>query len=426
MSIEQTPSEARRRTVRDPRHPVPTATAAPDSLARAYRQTRSETLARIAGLSDADATVQSMEDASPAKWHLAHTTWFFETFVLLPSSPDHQAFDERFGFLFNSYYEALGERQPRPRRGLLTRPTLQTVLDYRESVDSKVIGLLEAEPPSWLRERVELGIQHEQQHQELLLTDILHLFAQNPLLPVFRSLAPGEPLLVPSLPAALDRRWIDLPGGIAGIGADAEGFAFDCERPRHDALIRPFRLASTPVRNREWRAFMQDGGYATASLWLSDGWEWVKREGWSAPLYWQAREGDWTQMTLHGLLPLDPEAPVCHVSYFEADAYARWAGKRLPTEFEWEHAATRRRDAFHALDDQIWQWTSSAFDAYPGFKPLPGAIGEYNGKFMNGQRVLRGGSLATPAGHARPSYRNFFQPEKRWQFSGLRLAEDDG
>ncbi|MEZ4282707.1 MAG: SUMF1/EgtB/PvdO family nonheme iron enzyme, partial [Myxococcota bacterium] len=189
---------------------------------------------------------------------------------------------------------------------------------------------------------------------------------------------------------------------------------------------RPFRMASTPVRNREWREFMQDGGYATASLWLADGWEWVKREGWSAPLHWQERDDDWLQMTLHGLLPIDPEAPVCHVSYFEADAYARWAGKRLPTEFEWEHAATRRRDAFHALDDQIWQWTSSAFDAYPGFKPLPGAIGEYNGKFMNGQRVLRGGSLATPAGHARPSYRNFFQPEKRWQFSGLRLAEDDG
>ncbi|MEZ4282102.1 MAG: DinB family protein, partial [Myxococcota bacterium] len=309
MRVEQTPIEDRRRTVRDPRHPGPTWSAARDGLARAYRETRSESLARIAGLSDADATVQSMEDASPAKWHLAHTTWFFETFVLLPASPDHQAFDERFGFLFNSYYEALGERQPRPRRGLLTRPTLQTVLDYRESVDSKVLGLLESEPPSWLQERVELGIQHEQQHQELQLTDILHLFAQNPLRPAFRSLEPGRPPLVPSLPAALDREWIGLPGGIVGIGAGAgaEGFAFDCEQPRHDALIRPFRMASTPVRNREWREFMQEGGYATASLWLADGWEWVKREGWSAPLHWQAQDGDWLQMTLHGLLPIDPE-----------------------------------------------------------------------------------------------------------------------
>jgi ergothioneine biosynthesis protein EgtB len=407
---------------------------APRPIAQGYARNRAATRALVDGLSDADATVQSMDDASPAKWHLAHTTWFFETFVLLPFAPGYRVFDEHFNFLFNSYYDAIGERQPRPRRGLLTRPALRRVLDYRESVDAAVLRLLEATADRAVFERVELGIHHEQQHQELLLTDILHLFAQNPLLPAYRP-APettqgSTPRLVPSAPTPAPGKppWIEVPGGVVAIGAGSEGFAFDCERPRHDVLLRPFRLASQPVLNKEWQAFMQDGGYTTPSLWLADGWDRVQQEKWACPLYWRDQQGGWEQMTLQGLQLVDPGAPVCHVSFFEADAYACWAGKRLPTEFEWEHAATaepkRSSGAFAALYDAVWQWTASAFGPYPGFKPLAGDTGEYNGKFMNGQRVLRGGSCATPAGHTRATYRNFFQPEKRWQFSGLRLAED--
>jgi len=394
-----------------------------------YSRTRAATRALADGLSDADATVQSMDDASPAKWHLAHTSWFFETFVLAPFVPGYRVFDEHFNFLFNSYYDAVGARQPRPRRGLLTRPTLNRVLDYREHVDAAVLRLLVSTADPDILGRVELGIHHEQQHQELFLTDILHLFAQNPLLPAYRPAPPATPR--PVALAATGSRvapWVPVPGGIVAIGADDAGFAFDCERPRHEVLLQPFRLASRLVLNKEWEAFMQDGGYATPSLWLADGWERVQQEGWTCPLYWRQGPHGWEQMTLQGLQPVDPGAPVCHVSFFEADAYARWAGKRLPTEFEWEHAATAglpgAGGALSDLYDTAWQWTASAFGPYPGFRPLAGGIGEYNGKFMNGQRVLRGGSCATPAGHSRATYRNFFQPEKRWQFSGLRLAED--
>ncbi len=387
-----------------------------------YLRVRAATRSLIDGLSDADATVQSMDDASPAKWHLAHTTWFFETFVLLPFAQGYRVFDEHFGFLFNSYYDAVGERQPRSQRGLLTRPALQRVLDYRDYVDAAVLRLLESAAGPALSERLELGIHHEQQHQELLLTDILHLFAQNPLQPAWRP----APRAVPpaSTPAGL--RWIEVPGGVVSIGAGSEGFAFDSERPRHEALLRPFRLASRLVLNMEWQAFMQEGGYQEPSLWLADGWERLRLERWACPLYWRSGMHGWEQMTLQGLQPVDPGAPVRHISFFEADAYARWTGKRLPTECEWEHAATAppTRSEFADLYGEAWQWTSSAFGPYPGFKAPAGAIGEYNGKFMNGQRVLRGGSCVTPDGHSRATYRNFFQPEKRWQFSGLRLAED--
>jgi len=405
--------------------PEGTPTATPGAAAQAYGRTRAATRALADGLSDADATVQSMDDASPAKWHLAHTTWFFETFVLVPFAPGYRLFDEHFGFLFNSYYDAVGARQPRPRRGLLTRPTLQRVFDYREYVDAAVLRLLESGDDPAVRGRIELGIHHEQQHQELFLTDILHLFAQNPLLPAYR---PAPQRVQSAVSGADVPAWVALAGGIVAIGAGDKGFAFDCERPRHEVLLQPFRLAAQLVTNKEWQAFMRDGGYTTPSLWLADGWDLVRREHWDCPLYWREGPHGWEQMTLKGLLPVDPGAPVCHLSFFEADAYARWAGKRLPTEFEWEHAATAsppgNNGAFANLYDTAWQWTASAFGAYPGFRPLAGAIGEYNGKFMNGQRVLRGGSCATPAGHSRATYRNFFQPEKRWQFSGLRLAED--
>jgi ergothioneine biosynthesis protein EgtB len=402
---------------------------------------RAQTAALAEGLSDADATVQSMEDASPAKWHLAHTTWFFETFVLQPFEKGYRVFDDQFGFLFNSYYDAVGDRQPRPRRGVLTRPALPRVFEYRDYVDAAVRRLLESAPDPAVRERIELGIHHEQQHQELLLTDILHLFAQNPLRPAYRA----APRPVPAQPAATEANagWVSVPGGVVEIGAGADGFAFDCERPRHRVLLQPFRLASRPVLNGEWMEFIRDGGYEMPSLWLADGWDAVAQQRWTGPLYWEAQDNEWLQMTLWGLQPVDPATPVCHVSFFEADAFARWAGRRLPTEFEWEHAAagqpvagnfadsSRLRPAappagapFAALFGDVWEWTMSDFAPYPGFRPLAGAIGEYNGKFMNGQRVLRGGSCVTPAGHVRATYRNFFQPAKRWQFSGVRLAED--
>jgi len=400
----------------------PESRGTPLLAAASYRRARAATRSLVDGLSDADTTAQSMDDASPAKWHLAHTTWFFETFVLLPFAGGYRMFDDHFGFLFNSYYDAVGERHPRPQRGLLTRPALQRVLDYRDYVDAAVVRLLESTADPALSERVELGIHHEQQHQELLLTDILHLFAQNPLLPAWR---PAPPVLLPpSTPAAL--RWIQVPGGVVNVGAGPEGFAFDCERPRHPVLLRPFRLASRLVLNGEWQVFIQDGAYQQPSLWLADGWERVRQERWACPLYWHSGPQGWEQMTLHGPQPLDPGAPVRHISFFEADAYARWSGKRLPTEFEWEHAATEPATdrEFADLYGEAWQWTVSAYGPYPGFKEPAGALGEYNGKFMNGQRVLRGGSCLTPDGHSRATYRNFFQPEKRWQFSGLRLAED--
>jgi ergothioneine biosynthesis protein EgtB len=409
-------------------------------LSRLYRSVREATTRLGAPLSDADATVQSMPDASPAKWHLAHTTWFFERMILEQNLPGYRAFDPQFNFLFNSYYESVGARQPRPRRGMLTRPSLETVYAYRDHVDRAMASLIQDDLRPAVAELIELGCNHEQQHQELLLTDILHLFAQNPVRPAYKD--PG-PIAV----GETDRsppRYRRFDGGVAEIGHDGVGFAFDCEGPRHRVLVEPFELADRLVTNAEWMEFMADGGYRTPLLWLSAGWATVQSEGWTAPLYWDERADGYWSMTLRGAQPVDPAAPVTHVSYFEADAFATWAHRRLPSEFEWEHAARgeplrgnfvesgRLRPApalagqtgSRQIHGDVWEWTRSAFAPYPRFKPAPGAVGEYNGKFMCGQFVLRGGSCATPASHMRTSYRNFFPPDARWQFSGLRLAGD--
>jgi ergothioneine biosynthesis protein EgtB len=390
-----------------------------------------------APLSDADATVQSMPDASPAKWHLAHVTWFLETFILRDHVSGYRAFDDSFAFLFNSYYEAEGQRHARHARGLLTRPALSRILEYRSYVESAIAAHWDALPAVAL-ELIELGIQHEQQHQELLLTDILHLFAQNPLQPAY------WPKATPTGPfsAATPMQWINGPSGVQAIGHEGNGFAFDCEGPRHDVLVQPFALADRPVNNGEWIQFIADGGYTEPRHWLSDGWAWVKREGVSAPLYWQiGSDVGWLSFGLDGLRAIDPAAPVTHISLYEADAYASWAGARLPTEAEWEViGAQHDSNAGNQLDDpcaarpssasatamfgNIWQWTGSAYRPYPRFQAAEGAVGEYNGKFMSGQFVLRGASCATPRGHVRASYRNFFYPHQRWQFTGLRLAKD--
>ena len=392
-------------------------------------------------LSPEDMTVQAMDDASPTKWHLAHTTWFFETFILANHLPGYRVFDDTFNYCFNSYYESQGARQPRPRRGLLTRPSIERVMAYRAHVDEGLCALLARGMDAEVARLIEIGVNHEQQHQELLLTDILALFAANPLRPVYRPRRPH-----PVEPESGPPGWIDFPGGIRSVGHDGEGFAWDNESARHEVLIHPFRLADRLVTNGEWLAFMADGGYATAEHWLADGWATVNREGWQAPHYWERRDGEWLAMSLEGLNPVDRAAPVCHVSYYEADAFARWAGKRLPTEFEWEVAAQglagpdgdaatttgalpplpaspasrSLRQAF----GHVWQWTQSAYLPYPGYRPPAGALGEYNGKFMVSQQVLRGGSCATPAGHTRATYRNFFYPHQRWQFMGLRLAAE--
>jgi len=407
-------------------------------LSESYRRVRTESEALAAPLSDADATVQSMPDASPTKWHLAHTTWFFETMILKPNAPGYRAFDEAYNFLFNSYYESVGERQPRPRRGMITRPSLDEIRAYRAHVDAAMEGLISSGAD--VGALVELGLHHEQQHQELLLTDILHLFSQSPLRPAYR-----DPVPLPVGAAPSETTFVAFDGGIVEIGHDGSGFAYDCEGPRHQALIRPFRLADRCVTNGEWLEFMADGGYRDPLLWLADGWAQILENQWRAPFYWEERDGRWLSMTLRGLQPIDPEAPVTHVSYFEADAYASWAGKRLPTESEWEHAASglsldgvfadggagrlrpspaKPTSGLRQMFGDVWEWTQSPFTPYPGFRAAEGAVGEYNGKFMCGQFVLRGGSCATPSGHIRATYRNFFQPDKRWQFSGLRLAED--
>jgi ergothioneine biosynthesis protein EgtB len=414
-------------------------TLQPSQLARLFQRVRDLSVSLTAPLSDADSTVQSMPDASPAKWHLAHTTWFFETMVLTPHVPGYRSFDAHFNFLFNSYYESVGSRQPRPSRGMLTRPTLQTVYRYRAHVDEAISRLLQAMPSPAATELIELGCHHEQQHQELLLTDILHLFAQNPLRPVYKA---PEPLAVDALPCP-EAAYVACEGGLMTIGHSGEGFAFDCEGPRHQVFIEPFRIADRLVTNREWIAFMSDGGYRDPLLWLSAGWARVLADSWSAPLYWEQRDGEFWTMTLRGAQLVDPGAPVTHVSYFEADAFATWAGRRLPTESEWECAARDvpqdgnfadsgrlRPKAVSSIDrlaqmfGDVWEWTRSAYLPYPRFVPADGAIGEYNGKFMSGQFVLRGGSCVTPADHIRATYRNFFPPETRWQFSGVRLAED--
>jgi ergothioneine biosynthesis protein EgtB len=408
-----------------------------------YQEVRRHTRALAAGLSDADATVQSMADASPAKWHLAHTSWFFEELVLCARQVSYRLFDPRYSFLFNSYYESVGARHARPKRGMLTRPTLDEVHRYRDHVDEGMDQVLEqagGTPDSSLRMLVELGCHHEQQHQELLLTDILHLFAQNPLHPSYASLRRTPRPAVPHQPPTFTR----YEGGIIQIGHGGEGFAFDCEGPRHRAVLSPFALADRCVTNREWLEFMADGGYTRPLLWLSDGWTQVQEHGWMMPLYWWEEGGMHYSMTLHGAQPLELDAPVTHVSLFEADAFATWAGKRLPTEFEWERAARSQPCAGNFADSgllraapavgptdgpqqlfgDVWEWTRSAFAPYPGYRPMAGAIGEYNGKFMSGQYVLRGGSCVTPAGHMRATYRNFFRPDTRWQFAGVRLAQD--
>jgi ergothioneine biosynthesis protein EgtB len=383
-------------------------------LARLYADVRAHTEILAASLGPEDQCIQSMPDASPAKWHRAHTTWFFEEFVLVPCAPGYRTPDPSFRFLFNSYYDLVGARQPRFARGMITRPTADEVGRYRAHVDAAMARLLAEEqaPESF----VLLGLHHEQQHQELLLTDMLHGFSQNPLLP---AVLPGwqEP---PATPGAA--RFIGIDGGIVQVGHSGKGFCFDNELQRHDVLLRPYRIADRLVRNAEWLAFMADGGYRTSTLWMSEGWSAVQEHGWTAPLHWRARDDGWHQFGPAGLAPLDPEAPVRHVSWYEADAFARWAGARLPTEFEFEHASVTA--GLHELTGHVWQWTDSAYRPYPGFAPAAGAVGEYNGKFMINQMVLRGGSLATPPGHARPTYRNFFHPDRRWQFSGLRLAQD--
>jgi ergothioneine biosynthesis protein EgtB len=382
----------------------------------AFVSVRAETERRAAPLSAEDQVVQSMPDASPAKWHRAHVTWFFEQFLLRPLASSYRPFDGRFGYLFNSYYVAAGPRQARPQRGLITRPGVAETTAYRAHVDAAVQRLIEtSQEPERVFPIVEIGLHHEQQHQELMLTDLLHAFAQNATHPVY------------------DAHWQwprgrganspddGLVAGIHTIGHDAAGFSFDNERPAHQVLLQPVRVAPALVTNGEWLEFMAEGGYATPGLWLSDGWATVEAQGWNAPGYWQKVDGAWFSMTLGGLRPVDPSLPVCHVSYYEADAFARWAGKHLPSEAEWEVAARAE-----ALDDgfgAVWQWTRSAYSPYPDYVAEPGALGEYNGKFMVNQMVLRGSSLATPAGHSRMSYRNFFYPSARWQFSGLRLAE---
>jgi len=384
----------------------------------AFRAVRAETERRAAPLSGEDQTVQSMADTSPTKWHRAHTTWFFEQFLLVPHLAGYRAFDERFAYLFNSYYVAAGPRHARPRRGLLTRPSCGEVGAYRAHVDAAVERLIAGVGQAQLAEIVrvlEIGLHHEQQHQELLLTDILHAFAQNPVAPAYDADWSAPPARAPA-PA-----FAELPAGIQEIGFAGGGYCFDNEQPAHQVLLQDARIARGLLSNAQWLEFMADGGYTTPSLWLSDGWAAVETEGWNAPGYWRQCDGVWMSLTLGGLRPVDPDAPVMHVSYYEADAFARWAGKHLPTEMEWEVAARSGLidDAFGVA----WQWTRSAYLPYPGYRAAEGALGEYNGKFMVNQMVLRGGSHATPAGHTRPSYRNFFYPPARWQFSGVRLSD---
>lgn len=429
----------------------------PHDLARRFALVRAQTEALAAPLSEADCQVQSMPDASPVKWHLAHTTWFFETFVLAPHLAGFRPFDAAFRVLFNSYYNGVGAQHPRPQRGLITRPDLATVRTWRRLVDAQMAELLAAPLAPDVRDLVVLGLQHEQQHQELILADLLHLLACNPLAPVYRP-APAQPL-----PARTDGpAWTARSGGLVTIGAPEApegGFAFDNERPCHPVWLAPHALARRPVSQGDWAAFIADGGYGDARWWMSAGWDWVRSQTVTAPAYWRADGKGWQLFSLHGLQPLQPDAPVCHVSWYEADAYARWHAAqhpdapptRLPTEAEWEAAAqplagmslthgnflesgalqplpapaTAADDALQQLLGDVWEWTASPYTAYPGYRPWAGAVGEYNGKFMVNQMVLRGGSCATPRSHIRASYRNFFPTEARWQFSGVRLARDD-
>lgn len=419
------------------------------SLIQQYQNVRDQTTRLCKNLSAEDMVVQSMPDASPAKWHLAHTTWFFETFILCAHVPNYRVFNESFPFLFNSYYESAGERYLRPQRGFLTRPSLDEVIAYRQAVDDAMISLLR-DKQELVNELTTVGLHHEMQHQELLLTDILHLFAHNPSHP---AMFEPKALKVPSDETPL--KMIPIEGSMVQVGAGSTSFSYDCERPLHEAYISPCALANRLVTNRDWLAFIDDGGYKSPLLWLSDGWATRNKQGWNTPAYWYEDEGQWCQFGLDGLRPLDLNAPVCHVSFYEADAFARWAGKRLPREHELERAASmqsirgnfseseywrpRAAEVVVAADDpsimesslgitqlygDVWEWTQSPYAAYPGFKAEQGALGEYNGKFMINQLVLKGGSCATPLAQMRASYRNFFYPHHRWQFTGLRLAED--
>ena len=421
-------------------HAVPSPSAAgarlqpvQDLAARLFA-TRALTPGLCAGLAPEDMTPQSMPDASPAKWHLAHTTWFFEQFALKPFVADYREFNAGFAALFNSYYVSAGPRYARPQRGLVTRPTVAEVMRYRAHVDTHLRHLLgRGEPGRDLARVLELGLHHEQQHQELLLTDMLHLLSHNPLKPAWRQLPTPQKRAAPAL------RFVAGPEGAHAIGHCGEGFHFDNEAPRHTVWLAPHAVANRLVSNAEYAAFVRDGGYRNPLLWLSDGWATAQREGWCAPLYWS--EDGASAFTLGGELELDPAAPVCHISHYEADAFARWAGARLPTEAEWETFAAAQPLAGNMLEagwfrpvaaaadasqcfGDVWEWTGSSYLPYPGYRAQPGALGEYNGKFMSGQMVLRGGSCVTPPGHVRASYRNFFYPHQRWQFMGLRLAKD--
>jgi len=410
------------------------------SLASRYAQLRHATQTLAAPLSPEDCALQSMPDASPVKWHLAHVSWFFETFVLGEHAVDYAPFDPAFRVLFNSYYNGVGDRHPRPERGLISRPDLPTVMAYRAHVDRGMHALFAMPLPTAAVELIELGLQHEQQHQELILTDIKHLFSRNPERPVYHGRWPLAP--VQPLPLA----WHRFDPGLASFGHAGDGFAFDNETPAHRVFVAPFELASRPVTHGEFAEFIADGGYERPELWLSLGWDAVVSRGWQAPLYWERKGDAWRTFTLHGMVEIDDHTPVCHLSFFEAEAYARWAGARLPTEFEWEFAAKQQAIAGNFLESgtlhplplagpvagsgpaqlfgDVWEWTRSEYAPYRGYQPAAGAVGEYNGKFMCGQYVLRGGSCATPASHIRTTYRNFFPPDARWQFSGVRLARD--